>query len=146
MNALALPVTHPSTDEAQCCLTLKNYFKKKMMKTRNKKPPSFQSSRRLKNSLGIYPQYILHFTPTVSMSVLGWSLLASPLWLGSSDGLGPEKLGQGRARDLKSQSWTRPGLEPFNECRALEFYYVQQSKSSDFPDLPQKLGSRPARA
>ena len=35
-----------------------------------------------------------------------------------TDGLGPEKSGQGRARALKSQARAGPGLEPFHECRA----------------------------
>ena len=29
MNALALPVTHPSTDEAQCCLTYRQVEREK---------------------------------------------------------------------------------------------------------------------
>ena len=56
-------------------------------------------------------------------------------------GLGLWKSGSGRAR-----AWALPWMPGLGPWRALKFYYVQQSKSSNFPALPQKSGFGPARA
>ena len=88
----------------------------------------------------------------VMFSFYTWQNCIGLVWsVTSSDGSGPKSMGPGRARALKVGLGPGPGLSPSMNAgpRALiglEIYYVQQAKSSNFPALPQKSGSGPARA
>ena len=53
-------VTHPSTDKAQCCLTLE-IFKKLLGKSRVQKSPTTSQSRRLKKYVFFVRQYFVIF-------------------------------------------------------------------------------------